>query len=162
MPKRINATFLFLVLATMAVVTVNSASKPLPTGAGSVFLSTGEAVGESSLAQSFTYRGKHSEWVSKLLTRAGGWKCPANASDRGAPPTVKAEECMRDKYVAAAVLYAWAAECYARNEEDAKAADAAERMYEQLKSTQGLCSDAPSIGPSRECDTERIYDCGEL
>ena len=69
---------------------------------------------------------------------------------------------MRDKYVAAAVLYAWAAECYARNEEDSKAADAAEKMYQQLKAAQDLCSDAPSIGPARDCDTERTYKCGEL
>ena len=69
---------------------------------------------------------------------------------------------MRDGYVAAAVLYAWAAECYARREEVNKAGAAAEQMYEQLKAAQSLCSDAPSFGSGKECDTVRIYRCGEL
>jgi hypothetical protein len=159
MPKRTSAAFLFLVIVAIAVIAASSISKPLATRAVPV---AQPVVSGSDPTQSFTYNGKHGDWVRKLLTRVGGWKCPANASDSGAPPSVKADECMRDKYVAAAVLYAWAAECYARNEEDSKAQDAAEHMIEQLKSAQGLCSDAPSIGPARDCDTERIYACGEL
>jgi hypothetical protein len=68
---------------------------------------------------------------------------------------------MRDKYIAAAVLYAWAAECHARQEEDSKAGDAADQMYENLKNAKSLCSDAPSIGPARDCDTLRIFGCDE-
>src|SRR5258707_5960026 len=114
MSKRTSAALLFLVIVAIAVIVANSISKPLATRAAPV---AQPVVSESDPTQSFTYNGKHSDWVRKLLTKVGGWKCPANASDSGAPPSVKADECMRDKYVAAAVLYAWAAECYARNEE---------------------------------------------
>jgi hypothetical protein len=161
MTKTIGATFLSLVLtATATVLALNTLSKPAVTKAATVDPVT---VSESTLTETFTYKGKHNDWVRKLLTRVGSWRCPANASDSGAPPTVKAEECMRDKYVAAAVLYAWAAECYARQEEDSKATEAAEGMYQQLKEAKGLCSDAPSFGFGRrtECDTIKIFGCDE-
>src|SRR5712692_5667489 len=131
MSERANAALLFLVIVAIVVIVADSISKPLATRAAPV---AQPVVSESDPTQSFTYNGKHSDWVRKLLTRVGGWKCPANAADSGAPPAVQADECTRDKYVAAAVLYAWAAACYARNEEDSKAEDAASQMYEQLKS----------------------------
>jgi hypothetical protein len=118
--------------------------------------------GTSVPVQDYTYSGKYNGWVRKLLTRVGGWQCPADDGDSGTPPKVKSDECMRDKYVAAAVLYAWAAECYARREETSKAEAAAEQMYQQLKNAQSLCSNAPSFGTPRDCDTERIFRCGEL
>jgi hypothetical protein len=158
MSKRTAATSLLFGLSLMALL-VNFGAQPRAAHAESEISGT---VVEANEFQSFTYHGRYSEWVRKLLTRVGGWKCPANAGDSGAPPKVKAQECMRDKYVAAAVLYAWAAECYARNEEDSKAEGAAVQMYENLKGADGLCSDAPSVGPPTECDTIRIFDCGEL
>jgi len=156
--KRTAATSLLLALPMTALL-VNFGSQPRAAYAESEISSS---VVEANEFQRYTYHGRYSEWVRKLLTRVGGWKCPANASDSGAPPKVKAEECMRDKYVAAAVLYAWAAECYARNEEDSKAEEAAEEMYKNLKSADGMCSNAPSIGPPTECDTIRIFGCNEL
>jgi hypothetical protein len=110
----------------------------------------------------YTYSGPHSDWVHRLLDRVGGWSCPEPGSDAAQPPKVRAEECIRDAYVAAAVQYAWAAECYARNEEDAKAGEAAKMMYEQLTNAQSLCSDAPTFAGASSCDTEKIFRCGEL
>jgi hypothetical protein len=163
MSKTIGDTFLSLILAVAAVVVaLNSLPTPVATHAATFApVAVTESVRESAAMQSFRYNGRHSDWVRKLLTRVGGWRCPSNASDGGAPPSVKAEECMRDKYVAAAVLYAWAAECYTRQEEDSKAGEAADQMHENLKSAKGLCSDAPSIGPSHDCDTLRIFGCDE-
>jgi hypothetical protein len=160
---KIGTTSLVLILTAGAVVfALNSLSKPVVTHAATLApAAVSESVSESTAIQDFKYSGRHSDWVRKLLTRVGGWRCPSNASDSGAPPSVKAEECMRDKYVAAAVLYAWAAECYTRQEEDSKATDAADQMYENLKSAKGLCSDAPSIGPARDCDTIGIFGCNE-
>ena len=109
MSQRIRVAALFVVILALAIL-LNTASKSRAIQASTISPSTSS---EPALAQQFNYNGKHSDWVRKLLTRVGGWKCPANAADSGAPPTVKADECMRDKYVAAAVLYAWAAECYA-------------------------------------------------
>ena len=161
MSKRTAATSLLFALSIMALL-VNFGAQPRAAYAESEISGT---VVEAHEFQSFTYHGRYSEWVRKLLTRVGGWKCPANASDSGAPPKVKAEECMRDKYVAAAVLYAWAAECYARNEDDSKAEEAAEEMYKNLKNASDMCSDAPTFnfgGPRRDCDTLRLFNCGEL
>ena len=161
MPRTIGATFLSLILTAAAVVfALNSVSKTVVTKAATAAPVTAS---ETTSLADFTYNGRHSDWVRKLLTRVGGWRCPSNASDSGGPPSVKAEECMRDKYVAAAVLYAWAAECYARNEEDSKAQDAADHMYEELKNAKGLCSDAPSFGfgTKTECDTIKIFGCDE-
>ena len=165
MLKTVRTTLLSLTLAATAIVfALNSVSKPVQTHAATLVpVAVSESAGESAAIQDFKYSGRHSDWVRKLLTRVGGWRCPSNASDSGAPPTVKAEECMRDKYVAAAVLYAWAAECYTRQEEDSKAADAADHMYEELKKAKGLCSDAPSFGfgTKTECDTIKIFGCDE-
>jgi len=111
-------------------------------------------------AESFTYKGSNSDWVGKLLTRVSGWKCPAHGADKGSPPQVKADACMRDTYVAAAVVYAWAAECYARQEEDSKATAMADEMRKQLKEAQALCSDKAPIGGGRACGTLKIYPCG--
>lgn len=164
MPKKTNKSLLPLGLAMIVIIAVAFASKSASTSAELVASSPAVEVSNanSETAQSFTYNGKHSDWVRKLLTRVGGWKCPANASESGTPPKVKAEECSRDASVAAAVLYAWAAECYARNEEDSKAEEAAEQMYKRLESVQELCSGAPSVGGGGKCDTEDIFGCGEL
>lgn len=107
-----------------------------------------------------SYNGPHSDWVQKLLNRAGGWYCPAEGQT-GGNPTVKAESCQRDQYVAAAVLYAWAAECYSRQGETNKAQAAAEEMYKNLKAADELCSDSSSFG-GRGCDTNNIFKCGGL
>ena len=112
--------------------------------------------------QRFTYSGSNSEWVQKLLTRVGGWKCPSDStSNDGTPPKVKVS-CNRDAYVASAVTYAWACECHARSEQDERARKEASQVMENLRNAQKFCSDAPSFGGSDECPTERIYRCGEL
>jgi hypothetical protein len=115
-------------------------------------------------AASSTYSGPHSEWVGRLLDRAPDWRCPSSPSASDAqPPQVKATSCTRDTYVAAAVLQAWAAECYARFEQDARAARAAKDMIGELDNAQNLCdsSGRPTIGGGGSCDTDRIYRCGE-
>jgi hypothetical protein len=106
-------------------------------------------------ANAGSYSGPHADWVSKLLSRSGSWSCPSKA------PKVKADACARDTSVAAAVMYAWAAECYAQRGEKSRAAAHAEQMYENLQSANSLCSNAPSVGGG-SCDTERIFDCGEM
>jgi len=108
-----------------------------------------------------TYSGPNSEWVSRLLIRVPEWSCPSSpmASD-ARPPRMKADSCVRDAYVAAAVLQAWAAECYSRFEQDERAAQAAEEMANELDHADSLCSDRPSVG-SGSCDTTHIYRCGE-
>lgn len=149
-------TLLFTV-AALTVVAFAGASDSV--AVGTVRTSPAEVLVTTS------YRGKHSDWVARLLARTGGYSCPDPAGEGGRPPRVRAEECMRDQYVAAAVAYAWAAECYAQNEEDNKAQEAAIQMYENLKSAQSLCSDAPTFsfgGPPKPCDTERIFRCGEI
>jgi hypothetical protein len=128
----------------------------------SSFTSKGSPGAVTLTPQSFKYNGKHSDWVRKLLTRVGGWECPSNDGESGTPPKVKAKTCNRDHAVAAAVQYAWAAECYARNEEDSKAQSAAEKMYKELELAQAYCSDTPSFAGAGECDTMRIFGCGEL
>lgn len=111
--------------------------------------------------KAFAYNGKHKEWVATLLTRVPEWKTPGADGSGAKPPVVKAKACIRDTYVAAAVAYAWAAEAYARQEEDNKAAVAADKMYHELEKAEELCSDVPVL-PGGKCDTEHIYRCGEL
>ncbi len=158
MLKTIGTTFLSMIVTAAAVVfALTSLAEPVAT---QVATAAPVTVSQPSTIETFTYNGRHGDWVRKLLGKVGAWKCPANASDSGTPPSVKVDACMRDKYVAAAVLYAWAAECYARQQEDAKAGEAADQMYENLKSAKGLCSDAPSVGGG-SCDTEKIFSCDE-
>jgi hypothetical protein len=107
------------------------------------------------------YSGPHREWVDRLLTRVSDWNCPSSPSASDArPPRIKADACVRDAYVAAAVLQAWAAECYSRFDQDTRASQAASAMATELDRADSMCSDAPSVG-SGTCDTSRIYRCGE-
>jgi hypothetical protein len=109
------------------------------------------------------YGGKYSGMVQTLLSRAGGWQCPANASDSGTPPSIHAtSSCPRDQSVDTAVTLSWAAECYARQGETNKAERMAEQAYEALSQAERLCSSAPTIAGGKSCETERIYHCGEI
>ncbi len=163
MSRKSNKAIWLLAAAMLVFIAVAFAPSPASTSVKAIAAAPAIKVfgASSKPAQSFTYSGAHNDWVRKLLTRAGGWQCPANASDSGTTPTVKAQECQRDANVAAAVLYAWAAECYSRQQEASKAQDAAGEMYKQLQAAQEFCSDAASMGGKR-CDTEGIYKCGEL
>ena len=87
----------------------------------------------------------------RLLRNASG--CPDN------PPKIKAEQCARDASVAAAVSFAWAAECYAEQGEKNRATAHAEEIYNNLNFANSLCSNAPSIAGRAECDTLKIFPC---
>jgi len=143
--KRLNAKAIFS-LTSLSLVAI------------AVLMSSNTTV-VGAKASSTRYSGEHSEWVGKLLDRSGEFRCPAaDGSDGGSPPKVATNACMRDKYVAAGVLYAWAAECYARSEQDNKAVRAAKSMIEQLQNAEQLCSGSRGGG----CDTDDVYKCGEL
>lgn len=116
------------------------------------------------------YQGPHSEWVHKLLERAGPWTCPLPGDAPGGNPEVEANFCQRDGYVAAALAYAWAAECYARNEENTNAVEQAKRMREELLQSEELCSvcDADlkqkygKIPDGYQCGTDALFGCCEI
>ena len=117
-----------------------------------------EAAATNDVAASYrrgstSYLALHSDWVNRLLDRSGPWSCPSS------PPKIKADTCMRDSYVASAVQYAWAAECYAEQGEKNRAVAHAELMNENLKKAKELCSNAPSIAGTSRCDTMEIFSC---
>src|SRR5215470_3720485 len=86
---------------------------------GSLYGSNPVKVKASNVDGEITYSGSNSEWVRRLLTRVSDWRCPSDSgSDSGQPPDVGETDCMRDSYVKAAVLFAWAAECYNRSEQE--------------------------------------------
>jgi uncharacterized protein len=106
-----------------------------------------------------------SGWVDRILERVGSWSCPSSVSAQdGNPPQVNANACMRDQYVKAAVLHAWAAKCYAGAERDNTARKELKAMFDSLQAAQDMCSTHPIVtfGPVTPCDTERVYRCGEL
>jgi len=122
---------------------------------------TGFAV-PARTAPAASYSGRNSEWVGRLLTRVPDWDCPSSPSASDArPPKIKADTCVRDAYVAAAVLQAWAAECYSRFDQDERATQAAAAMATELDRADEECSSAPSVGGGGSCDTSGIYRCGE-
>ena len=159
--SRLRAGAVLQVMMIGAVV-INSGLSKTNTATATMTPATRITSQPIAILPSTRYKGRHADWVGKLLDRAGTWQCPASPDDRGTPPKVKAEQCQRDAYVAAAVLYAWAAECYANQSENDKAEAAADQMYENLKQAQGLCSNAPTFGGASSCDTESVYRCGEL
>ena len=124
--------------------------------------SEAESSGQPVSTGSGTYLGGKAGMVHQLLGRVGGWSCPSSPiAQDGMAPQVKANQCMRDQYVKAAVLNAWAAECYARAERDSSAQEQVAQMMQNLQSAQSMCSNAPvfSAGPVTACDTMQIYAC---
>jgi hypothetical protein len=116
-------------------------------------------VGMASVTHAGSYEGKHQEWVDMLLTRGGKWDCPKVA------PSFKADACARDRYVGAALISAWAAECHARSGEKEQADVAAERTYELLrKVADGFCSKSRVFASGNEgsCDTDYLFDCADM
>jgi hypothetical protein len=112
-------------------------------------------------AEDVRYSGPYADSVRRLLSNVGPWSCPESVrSQTGTvPPDVKADACTRDGYVKAAVLNAWAAECYARTERDVQAREKAGAMMAELQKARALCSNAPTFGGVGTCDTLRIYAC---
>lgn len=94
--------------------------------------------------------------ASDLLSRVAPWSCP------GSPPRVRADQCMRDKYVAAAVMYAWAAECYLQAGDTVKAQQSTDSMVHELEVARSFCSDVPSMAGVNECDTIMIFPCPQI
>jgi TPR repeat protein len=131
--------------------------------------STGDSISSvqgSSSGGSGTYTGPNAVWVHRLLSRVGSWSCPSSPiAQDGTPPQVQTNgTSMRDQYVKAALLEAWTAECYARQERDNEAQAQAQAMMQSLQAARGLCSNAAVIGgsPSLAPDTMGIFGCGEL
>lgn len=140
--------------AAVTAAEMNAAQQTAPNGTSP---SASEAAGNYSAA--------YSDWVRRLLSRAGGWSCPSSLTARdGSPPNVQTDNnSFRDRYVKAAVLYAWAAECHARVQYDNEAQKDAREMMKSLQAAQGLCSNAPVIaGAGGLPKTWPIYKCGEL
>jgi hypothetical protein len=117
----------------------------------------------TSSGGSGTYMGPNADRVHQLLGRVGAWSCPSNpiASD-GAPPQVQANgTSMRDQYVKNAVLEAWAAECYARQQRDNTAQEHASAMMKSIQDAQSLCSNASVIAGGPAPATMSIVGCNE-
>jgi hypothetical protein len=68
---------------------------------------------------------------------------------------------MRDQYVKSAVLQAWAAECYARQERDNEAQAQALAMMGSIQAAQSLCSNASVIAGGPVPATMSILGCNE-
>lgn len=122
---------------------------------------------DTSWTEHTCYSGPNSEWVQKLLLRAGPWNCPWHAHEPdGSPPRVPMETgSFRDQYVMAAVLEAWAAECYTRiKRDDAEATAQGQAMMDSLQNAENFCNDAEVIsnGHGQLPLTWSIYRCGEL
>jgi TPR repeat protein len=147
-------------------------NQPTPTSPGEGSVQSQVEVGQyqASTARqmprdSGSYYGSNMEWVRRLLSRVSPGTCPSSMSAQdGNPPRVKANECMCDQYVKAAVLHAWAAQCYAQQDHDNTAQQEVSVMMASLQDAQNLCSDHPilTFAPVTPCDTEQIYRCGEL
>jgi hypothetical protein len=130
-------------------------------------LNKGEASTGTTWTERTCYGGPNSEWVQRLLDRAGPWNCPWHVhKDEGSPPRVGTESgSFRDQYVMAAVLEAWAAECYTRiRRDDVEATAQGLAMMDSLRSAENLCNQSvanpsPPVQPPL---TFPIYHCGEL
>jgi hypothetical protein len=112
-------------------------------------------------AEQARYTGPGSDQVRRLLNNVGPWSCPKTASSSAgtAPPQMSNGYCVRDRYVKAAVMDAWAAECYWRIRRTSAATEKAAAMEAELKTVRGMCSNATALGGGRPCDTEKLYDC---
>jgi hypothetical protein len=113
-------------------------------------------------AQSWHYAGPHHAEVRYLLSRVQGWSVPSCAAcSDGATPELDIEQsCSRDASVAAAVMYAWAAESYAAVGQAANARQHALTMRETLNQVDGLCSPGtPTFGGGEPCATDRVWPC---
>jgi len=111
------------------------------------------------------YEGSDSNWVNTLLRKNGDWSCPTSLSQTNMATGFASQAnnvCMRDSYVWAAVLEAWAAECESRFSRDQVAAQDAAAMKGNLISAAKLCSGAPVFGPGPACATEKIANCDDL
>lgn len=103
------------------------------------------------------YAGNGYATVYQLL---GGVSYNSSGPYGTAYDTYKNGSCIRDKYVSAAIAYAWAADAYASQGNTQKASGAAAGMCTQLKDADNLCSSAPVVGGGGSCVTEQIYSCG--
>ena len=89
------------------------------------------------------YSGTHYLTVRRVLGYVT-WSSAENGNPSGANwEKIKNGGCIRDQYVAAAILNAWAAEAYTAKGQTNDAALAAARMCDELRKTDALCSNAP-------------------
>lgn len=100
-----------------------------------------------------TAGGTSTNSPSDILSKVGPWSCP------NTPPQVKLGECIRDTHVAAAAMYAWAAECYTQQGETVKAESSISQMNKELSTAHSYCSSAPSVAGAKQCATLNIYPC---
>lgn len=126
--------------------------------------SAGEKRGEKVWADggNLRYNGPYKSEVRRLLSKSPTrWQTPTCLTcNDGIPPQIPSEmPCMRDKYVYAALTYAWAAESYIRVGETDKATSAAKSMFGELQKADSLCSDAPGISGAQPCLTLEMWTC---
>ncbi len=116
----------------------------------------GEVQGEEQ-----TYVLPYDKEANYLLSRVGSWSLPScrYCSDGRPPQVAVGNGCMRDTYVAAAALYAWAAASYAKTGLPDEATYARQTMMGELQKADQLCSNSPSFGGS-SCKTLTIWPCG--
>lgn len=100
----------------------------------------------------FSYAGKYAEEVKYLLNHkeCPQWKTGPNEDGTPlVPPDFKlpANGAIRDAYIAAATMQAWAAEAYARTRQGGKAENAAKMMMVVLSQAADLCGDSGQVVP---------------
>ena len=126
--------------------------------------STADSDSSSDASSGGSYSGPYSTQVHDLLSKSPSqWSCPSSRTERPSSQLIKPSSlpCMRDEYVWAALLQAWAAECHARLNMESEAEQNAEQMMQSLKAAKSLCSDRPAVSGGASCSTLSIYSCSE-
>ena len=125
---------------------------------------TSDSSGSSDGAGGGSYSGPNSSQVQTLLSRAPTeWSCPASKTERPTGQLIEPSSlpCMRDKYVWAALLQAWGAECHARLNMESEAELNAQQMMQNLNAAKSLCSTRPAVSGGNSCSTMTIYSCSQ-
>ena len=123
-------------------------------------------IDNAATSHSWYYAGPAAPAVRYLLSAAPGWQLSscAECRDMVLPELRVSTSSTRDQYVGEALMHAWAAENYASLGQRDKAAEEGEQVLELLKSTNSLCSNAPTWAfgdPNQQPErtTEDVWPC---
>jgi hypothetical protein len=112
------------------------------------------------------YSGSKASQVHTLLGKIPvSQRLPTGAGDQGVPPDLSgyAGPCVRDSYIAAAMLTAWAVEAGARQgKPNAQLAPLVDSMISNLQQANALCGGGPSFEGGQPCSTLKLISCSDL
>ncbi len=111
-----------------------------------------------------SYSGPNSSEVQSLLSKSPtSWSCPSSVTELPSAQPIKPSSlpCMRDEYVWAALLEAWAAECHSRLKMESEAEQNAGQVKRYLNTVKSLCSNRPAVASGSSCSTFSIFSCTE-